>query len=403
MAFGLSRIFAAFAARRAPRWRAAAGDVVIRVAPDGEILSATRAADAALAPGSSLESRSILDFVAREDRAALKDALARARCAAAGAASERVRARLLRAGRPSAAAELLMARDGGALAVLVRETGRDAVELRPAPAPAQEAAPAAMLADLGHEMKTPLNAIVGFAEAMRAESFGPIGHPKYAEYAEHIHASGLHLAELVGAMLDRGRIDAGRYRLEPVLTDPAAPARAAAAMLRAEAEKAGLSYRLDIAGDLDEAMLDPKAVRQILINLLSNAVKFTAAGEVSLRVAQEDGVLVFTVADTGVGMSQTALARLGERFTGLHKSGVRGAGGAGLGLSLAYSLAKLHGGALTLSSAPGEGSVATLRLPACRTLAELNAAGLMASADIQSQLDRVAQFRRERNGGRSAA
>ena len=102
-----------------------------------------------------------------------------------------------------------------------------------------------------------------------------------------------------------------------------------------------------------------------------------------------------------------ALARLGERFTGLHKSGVRGAPGSGLGLSLAFSLAKLHGGALELSSAPGEGTVARLMLPVRKTLADMAGEGISIGGDIQSQLDRVAQFRRERTSayknGRSAA
>jgi signal transduction histidine kinase len=153
-------------------------------------------------------------------------------------------------------------------------------------------------------------------------------------------------------------------------------------------------------------MLDARAVKQILINLLTNAVKFTAAGEITLKVSEKDRVLTFDVLDTGVGMSQMALARLGERFTGLHKSGVRGTPGAGLGLSLAFSLAKLHGGALELASAPGEGTKASLRLPVAKTLNDMAGAGLDVSGDIQSQLDRVAQFRRERvaaKDGRSAA
>ena len=181
-------------------------------------------------------------------------------------------------------------------------------------------------------------------------------------------------------------------------------------MIRGEAEKAGLKLRVEIEDGLSETMLDARAVRQILINLLSNAVKFTAAGEIGVKVSAKNDVLQFEVSDTGVGMSQMALARLGERFTGLHKSGVRGAAGSGLGLSLAFSLAKLHGGALDLSSAPGEGTVATLSLPMRKSLADMAGAGLSLSGDIQSQLDRVAQFRRERlkaNGagddGRSAA
>ena len=175
--------------------------------------------------------------------------------------------------------------------------------------------------------------------------------------------SGAHLLDLVNAILDLAKIGADRYQLTRVKTDPGAIGKACAEMVRMSAEKAGLKLVTDIAGDLPESFLDPRALRQILLNLLSNAVKFTSDGEIFLSAAAINGDIVFTVKDSGVGMSAEELEKLGARFTAAQGAGVRGAGGAGLGLALAFALAELHGGALTIDSAPGEGVTATVRLP----------------------------------------
>ena len=415
MAFRLFS-FLGLAGRR-PVWRSAAGDPVLALNSEGAIVSASPGAEALIGAEGGLSGRALADFAAREDRVALQSALRRAMAAEREAPAERICIRLLRTGAASQFAEIFLARRGAGLTALIRDRSGELAALRREREAAGPAADGAspqgvspeLLADLSHELKTPLNAILGFADAMESEAFGPLGHEKYREYAGHIRASGGHLADLVAAILDRAKLDAGRYRLAPALTDPGPLARGCAEMIRGEAEKAGLALRVEIAENLPETMLDARAVRQILINLLSNAVKFTAAGEIGLDVREQNGVIVFQVSDTGVGMSQMALARLGERFTGLHKSGVRGAPGSGLGLSLAFSLAKLHGGALDFSSTPGEGAVATLSLPVRKTLAEMAGEGLCVEGDIKSQLDRVAAFRRERAakppraGGRSAA
>lgn len=405
------------------RWRSGTGDPVLGLTAEGLVIAATPAAIAAIGAEGGLIGRSLLDFAAREDRAALKAAFARALANPPGSGAERAMLRLLRPGRSPIFVEIALQSQGRDIAALIRDrtaelaANRDAdmmvtVAANTAAQPVEniEAVSADTgsispdrLADLGHELKTPLNAIMGFAETMREETFGPLGHEKYREYADHIHAAGGHLTDLIAAILDRAKLDAGRYKLSPALAAPGPLAKSCAEMVRSEAEKAGLTLQVDIADDLPETMLDARAVKQILINLLTNAVKFTADGEIGLRVSEHDGIIEFAVADTGVGMSQMALARIGERFTDMHKNGVRGASGTGLGLSLAYALAKLHGGVLNLTSAPGEGTIATLSLPAARSLADLANAGLTAhGADIQSQLDRVAQYRRERLGRNAA-
>lgn len=389
-----------------PVWRGGAGDMVLTLYDDGIIVEASAAADDIIGAAGPLQGRSLYDFVQREDRDSVRAALAAAAegRGCARPAELQCEFRLLRVRRAAALAEIRVAPMGrGRLKALVR-TGVEALAPRRAVAayrketlkPAAKAPSADLVADLSHEMKTPLNAIMGFADAMRSETFGPLGDDKYKEYADDIHASGAHLMDLIGTILDCAKIDADRYAISPELGDPAPIARDCAAMIRGEAEKAGLVFNLEIAPDLPQTLIDARVVKQILVNLLTNAVKFTKAGSVTLSVSEKCGAIDFVVTDTGVGMSRTAVAKLGGRFSELHQNGVRGAGGAGLGLSLSFALAKLHGGALVFDSSPGEGTTARFTLPLRRALDDAPAAPAMRPGDIQSQLDRVARYRRER-------
>jgi len=282
--------------------------------------------------------------------------------AVAAPAPRRLEARMRRPGGGEGMAELIFERrDDEAWTVLM-------IERRPAAAPAavtETRAPPLPdgLRHFLHEVRTPLNAVIGFAETIERETFGPIGHPNYAQYAEHIRMAGRHLLDLVNVVLDLSRVEADRYRLTRVDLDPGAVARECAGMMSQAAEAAGLRLRLDIAEGLPSCRLDARALRQILINLLSNAIKFTSDGEISLTVAARGDEILFVVKDDGVGMSAEALDKIGQRFTSVAGAGVRGQGGSGLGLSLAISLAELHGGAIDLASAPGEGLRAEVRLP----------------------------------------
>lgn len=299
-------------------------------------------------------------------------------------------------------------RRDGRIAVLVSDRSADdaarrALERETAAAAAEAKATARILADLSHEMKTPLNAVIGFAEAMREETFGPVGHPKYEEYADHIRASGRHLLDLVTSILDLARLEADRLALKPVMCAPGAIVAECAEMVRMTADKAGLSLDIEIAEDIGECLIDPRALRQIAINLLSNAVKFTSDGAVTVRLRKEDGALLLTVEDTGIGMSADELAALGARFTEIQGAGVRGADGAGLGLSLAFALAERHGGSLDIQSAPGEGVRARVRLPIVTSPSRNETAAAPGEAlRIQSQLERVEAYRREVGRSRAA-
>ncbi len=417
----------ALGSRGGPVWRGGTGDMVAALYDDGIFLEVSPSAAEVIGAAGNLVGRSLFDFVRREDRAAVRAAMSEA-AASPYAPANRLRAnfRLLRVRRAAALAEITFKPLGrGRLMALIRDRSEElarsretriaeervarqamphaiaaqsAQQISPAINPTPASAPPELMANLSHEMKTPLNAIMGFADSMRAETYGPLGHEKYAEYVGDIHAAGAHLQELIASLFDYAKVETGRYGLSPVLAAPGPVARECAAMIRGEAARAGLSLRVNIAPDLPETMIDARAVKQILINLLTNAVKFTAEGEIELSVEEKCGALDFTVRDTGIGMNAMVLAKQGGRYSDTHKDGVRGAKGSGLGLSLAFSLAKLHGGALRLQSEPGKGTIARLTLPVRRALAGgQESPAVSASAyDIQSQLDRVNAYRRDR-------
>lgn len=227
------------------------------------------------------------------------------------------------------------------------------------------------LADLSHEMKTPLNAILGFSDAMREETFGPVGNDRYREYADHIYSSGEHLMGLVTSILESARSEAPGHSAKPTLGNISDVARECAEMVRKQSDAAGLSLNLELE-DIDDSVFDSQAVRQILINLMTNAVKFTKHGSVIVssrlindgnNTGQDMSRAEIIVRDTGIGMSAEQLDQLGKRFTEASKDGVRGTAGNGLGLMLAVSLARAHGGDLSLETAPGVGTIATLTMP----------------------------------------
>lgn len=219
------------------------------------------------------------------------------------------------------------------------------------------------LANVSHEIRTPLNAVIGFADAISAERFGPMGNEKYRDYARVIQESGQHLLALITDLLDLSKAEANATHLEKTAESPAALVSLCAEMIRLQASDVGLYIRTQIDPEVGQVLLDAKIVRQILLNVLSNALKFTERGGITISLRREGGQLIFTVVDTGVGMSPDDLSRIGERFTQARSEGVRGARGTGIGLSLSKALARVHGGELQLMSVMGQGTTAILSLP----------------------------------------
>ena len=222
-------------------------------------------------------------------------------------------------------------------------------------------------------MRTPLHAIIGFAELIRDQPFGPIAAP-YAAYARDIHASGKRLLDQVNDLLELSRIEAGQYRLheERVLVE--ALLTGCLAQLRPRAQEARLKIApLAVPADATAhamVLADRHALRQVVLSLLDNAIKFTPpGGRVTLGFAIEgDGTIMLNVCDTGIGIEAEALRNLGTPFTQLDGAVDRRFQGLGLGLSLCRRLMALHGGTLSIDSTEGQGTHVQARLPPERLL-----------------------------------
>ncbi len=225
------------------------------------------------------------------------------------------------------------------------------------------------LANMSHELRTPLNAIIGFSEIMETSMFGPLGSDKYGEYCRDIHQSGQYLLEVINDILDMSKIEAGRIRLdaeqielEPFLNDAMRVVSG-----RANDKRLKLTARL---GRGIRLTADHRLLKQIALNLLSNAVKFTPeGGRVTIRARATSGWVSISIADTGIGIPEEALARLGRPFEQVESQLTKSHQGSGLGLAIAKSLTELHHGAMRIRSTPGIGTMVLLRLPIRRTAA----------------------------------
>ena len=242
------------------------------------------------------------------------------------------------------------------------------------------------LANMSHELRTPLNAIIGFSQALKTGLVGEMSD-KQVECASDILDSGHHLRSLIEDILDLSKIEAGKMELDLEPTDIKHLLQNSWIVLKEKALAHNIKFQLEV-DDTDWVMADQRKTRQILYNLLSNAVKFTPNGGTvmlgmqrvdrrRLQQAQlvgayrgyDDGVpaaasyLELTVRDSGIGISQEDIARLFQPFVQLDSGLARKYEGSGLGLALVKQLVELHGGALSLTSVPQQGSEFTVWLP----------------------------------------
>ncbi|HEY0265915.1 MAG TPA: PAS domain-containing sensor histidine kinase, partial [Rhizomicrobium sp.] len=234
---------------------------------------------------------------------------------------------------------------------------------------------AAFLAAMSHELKTPLNAVLGFSEIIRDEVLGPVGHDGYREYAGDIHKSGTRLLAIINDVLDVSRLEGGLLTIDTRPENVLWVAESAVKLARGVTQDQR-RIEMDVPDDLPPLLVDPRRLSQALGNLLANALKFTPAqGRVRfLARRQADGGVLLTVEDTGIGMAEETIAAALEPFRQLDGSLARRFEGAGLGLSIAKALAELHGGSLAIESAVGEGTRVCIALPADRVGARGGAA-----------------------------
>ncbi len=223
------------------------------------------------------------------------------------------------------------------------------------------------LANMSHELRTPLNAIIGYSEMLQ-EDAADLGAEQFTDDLTKINAAGKHLLELINAVLDLSKIEAGKMELYLETFEVAGLVRDIAAVIQPLAAKN--ANRLDVRcpDETGTMRADLTKVRQALFNLLSNSCKFTDRGTISLAVAREviDGQdwMVFSVSDTGIGMTPEQLTRLFEVFSQADAATTRKYGGTGLGLALSRRLCRMMGGDVTVESEAGRGSAFTIRLPA---------------------------------------
>jgi signal transduction histidine kinase len=223
------------------------------------------------------------------------------------------------------------------------------------------------LATMSHELRTPLNAVIGFSEMLVTETFGPLGNPRYSEYAGDIRASGAHLLSLINDILDLSRLDAGQADLKDDDIDIPVLIEQTVRMVRGQADAARLKLAVKIEPGLPCLRADNRRIRQVLLNLLSNAIKFTPAnGRVEISAARTGDGLAIVVADTGIGIARNDISRALSRFGQIDSSLSRKYEGAGLGLPLSKQLVELHGGRLVLDSEPGVGTTVSIVFPSER-------------------------------------
>jgi signal transduction histidine kinase len=242
------------------------------------------------------------------------------------------------------------------------ETARDATirELQAATAAKNE-----FLARVSHELRTPLSAIIGFSTMIGDQSLGPIGNPKYVEYARDIHGGGKRLLELVNDIIDITRIEAEQYEIRPDVLEVRSLLGGCCFAAR-EAEFCGeKNLRFEVAPGAEAIQSDRQALAKTIAKLLSNAIKFTGPqGNIVLRaIPGAEQTIVFEVTDDGIGIAPAALKSVTTAFSQVRGGLDRRHEGSGLGLYLANRLMLLLGGKLEIDSAPGRGTVVRLIIP----------------------------------------
>ena len=230
---------------------------------------------------------------------------------------------------------------------------------------AVEAQKRAFLRMVSHELRTPLNSILGFSEILTSELYGPLGAAQYKEYAGIIHGSGQKLLRLVNQVLEIARLEGRTIDFERRIESLEAALDEVLPTLEADLTARGVRIAVEGRGALPMVMADARGLRSILLNLLHNAVAFSpAGGEVRVSATVRQGEVDIRIEDDGEGVEPAEIARLMGPFEQGENTLTRRSEGAGLGLPIVDLTAQAMGGRLKISSSPGQGLVATVRLPA---------------------------------------
>jgi signal transduction histidine kinase len=218
------------------------------------------------------------------------------------------------------------------------------------------------LASMSHELRTPLNAILGFNEMILGGIYGDVPGDM-AEPLKDMQTSGKHLLRLINNVLDLAKIEAGRMEL--ALGDYSVQDTVAGvhATLRPLAAEKGLEFVADVPADVPVAHGDAGRITQCLMNLAGNSLKFTREGRVAITAQQENGLLRYSVTDTGIGIPPDKIATLFTEFKQTDATIASEFGGTGLGLSITKKFIEMHGGRIWVESEPGKGSAFIFEVP----------------------------------------
>jgi len=228
------------------------------------------------------------------------------------------------------------------------------------------------LSRVSHELRQPLNTIIGFSEIMRGELFGALGSPKYKEYVRHIESSGEHLLKVIGNILDVSEAGAGQYVLEEQIIDLDALIEAVCVAEAEQAARAGIKLMVDLNRGGVTLQGDERAVRQMIGLLLSNSFKFTPAGGMvtcRTRLTAAEAAMI-EVQDTGLGIPDEYMQKMldAEQARAVRGSGKRKGAGTAVGLAAIRLLADLHKAEVAVSSQAARGTSVRITFPPWRTV-----------------------------------
>nr|WP_064249323.1 PAS domain-containing sensor histidine kinase [Rhizobium leguminosarum]OAP90865.1 PAS domain-containing sensor histidine kinase [Rhizobium leguminosarum] len=228
------------------------------------------------------------------------------------------------------------------------------------------------LARVSHEIRTPLNAIIGFSDMMAGERFGPIGHPRYIEYANDIGRSGRHVLDIVNDLLDISKIEAGEMDLDFDAVGLNEAVSEAVALIQPQANGQRVIIRTALSQSVPDVVADLRSIKQIALNILSNAIRFTpSGGQIVVSTSYEaNGSVVLRVRDTGIGMTRSELDQAMKPFRQVSSTQSRHRGdGTGLGLPLTKAMVDANRATFSINSTPNEGTLVEITFPSQRVLA----------------------------------
>lgn len=228
------------------------------------------------------------------------------------------------------------------------------------------------LARVSHEIRTPLNAIIGFSEMMVEERFGPIGSPRYLEYAHDIGNSGKHVLDIVNDLLDISKIEAGEVDLDFAAVSLNDQLAECVSMLQPMANGQRVIIRTSLSVSVPEVVADGRSVKQIALNLLSNAIRYTpSGGQIVVSTSYEtSGNVVLKIRDTGIGMTRKELEQAMKPFGQVGPGPRQRGDGTGLGLPLTKAMVEANRAQFDIVSTPAEGTLVTITFPPQRVLAD---------------------------------